>query len=168
MNTALKLDQLIKLLEQESEIHRSMLDVVDREKEAVVRSDLAALQETAIKKKKLISEMAQTGALRQQAVLDLAAALGIPDQDLNLTRISHEVDEPIAGRFMRVQAEFSAVLHRLRTANERNRQIVLHSLALVRESFNLLNDVLAPGKVYFRDGNIQSPKPNGKCVSSVL
>lgn len=164
MNTALKLEQLISLLNQEIEIHRSMQDVVDREKEAALRSDLDALRQTTVEKEKLISEIHQKETLRRQSVVDLAAALGIADQELTLTKIAREVDEPFAGTLRRVNENFSAVIRKLQTANERNKLIIAHSLALLRGSFNLLNELLAPSTVYFSTGNLQSSKSTGKWV----
>ena len=168
MNSASHLEQLIKLLKQETEIYRCMLDVVDREKEAAVRSNLDALRQTAVEKENLISQIHQKEGLRRQTVLDLAVTLGIADRDLTLTRISHEVDEPFAGRLRRVSEHFAAVLKKLQTANERNKLIVEHSLALLRGSFNLLNGLVAPGTVYYRTGNIQCSKSTGKCVRSEI
>ena len=168
MNTASKLEQLISLLKQETEIYRSMLDVVDRERDAAVRSDLDALQQTAFEKENLIAEIHQKETLRRQSVLDLAAALGISDQNLTLTQIVHGVDEPHAGALRGVNDNLSAVLKKLQTANERNKLIVEHSLALLRGSFQLLNALLAPGTVYHPTGNLQSLKSTGKCVCSEI
>ena len=168
MNTASKLEQLISLLKQETEIYRSMLDVVDREKDAAVQSDLDALQQTAIDKENLIAEIHQKETLRRQSVLDLAVALGISDQDLTLTQIAQVVGEPFAGELRQVNDNFSSVLKKLQTANERNKLIVEHSLALLRGSFQLLNELLAPSTVYYRTGNLQSSKSTGKCVCSEI
>ena len=168
MNTASKLEQLISLLTQETEIYRSMLDVVDREKDAAVRSDLDALQQSAFEKENLIAEIHQKETLRRQCVLDLAAGLGLSDQDLTLTQIIHGVDEPFAGALRRVSDNFSQVLKKLQTANERNKLIVEHSLTLLRGSFQLLNELLTPSTVYYRTGNLQSLKSTGKCVCSEI
>jgi hypothetical protein len=56
----------------------------------------------------------------------------------------------------------------LQTANEHNRQLVEHSLALLRGSFNLLNDLVAPGTVYYRTGNIRNSKSTGNCISNEI
>ncbi len=168
MKTASKLEQLIRLLDQETELYRSMLDVVDREKEAALRSDVDALQATAMEKEHLISELQQMETLRRQLVADLAVELGIPDQEVTLTAITQAADEPYAGRLNRINKNFSNIIKSLQMANECNRQLVEHSLALLRGSFNQLNDLVAPGTVYYRSGNIQSSKSTGNCISSEI
>ena len=168
MNTASKLEQLIRLLNQEIELYRSMQEVVDREKEAAVRSDLDALQATAIAKEHLISDLQTKEGLRRQIVADLAIELGIPGQDVTLTSIFQASDEPHAGRLKCIKKDFYDVIESLQTASESNRQLVEHSLALLRGSFNLLNELVAPGAVYYRTGNIQSSKSTGCRISSEI
>jgi len=48
------LEQLIRLLKQEVGLYRSLLVVIDQEKEAAVRSDLVALNETGADKDKIL------------------------------------------------------------------------------------------------------------------
>jgi flagellar biosynthesis/type III secretory pathway chaperone len=55
LNTAL--EQLIGLLQQETGLYRSMQVVIDREKEAAVRSDINALNELGIEKEKILAEL---------------------------------------------------------------------------------------------------------------
>ncbi len=168
MNTASKLEQLIGLFNQETELYRSMQDIVDRERAAAVRSDVDALQATARDKEHLISDLQRKEAMRHQIVADLAIEFGISGQDVTLTSISQAANEPYAGRLKRVKTNFLNVIKSLQTANEHNRQLVEHSLALLRGSFNLLNDLVAPGTVYHRTGNIRNSKSTGNCISSEI
>ena len=101
-------------------------------------------------------------------VARLAAEQGVAAADLSLSQISDGADEPQAAILRRVSRDFLSLLEQVQAANRRNQKIVEHSLALLRGSFNLLNELMSPSTVYFRSGNIQSAKSTGKCVSSEI
>jgi len=158
--------QLIGLLKEETDLYRSMQVVIDREKEAAVQSDLNALNKTIIEKEKILGEIQQKEAQRRLVVAGLSDKLGYGAQELTLTAISQLVEEPLAKSLKLVSRDFSSVLCRLQADNQRNQQIIAHSRDLIRDSFNLLNELLTPNKVYYRTGNIKSTKSTGKCVRS--
>ena len=162
------LEQLIGLLKQETGFYRSMQVVIDQEKEAAVRSDVTALNETGIEKEKILLKLQKMENQRCQLVAALAEKLGYAVQDLTLTKISQLVDEPLAGSLRLVSKDFLSVISQLQAANQRNQQLFEHSLELLRGSFNMLNELLTPNAVYYRTGNIQSTKATGKCVCSEI
>jgi flagellar biosynthesis/type III secretory pathway chaperone len=162
------LDQLIGLLRQESDLYRSLLAVIDQEKEAAVRSDVNALNQAGIDKEKHLVEIKIKEKGRRLVVAGLAAEQGGAAADLTLSRITDRADEPQAAILRQVSRDFLSLLRQVQAANRRNQKIVEHSLALLRGSFNLLNELMSPGTVYFRTGNIQSAKSTGKCVSSEI
>ena len=158
--------QLIGLLKEETDLYRSMQVVIDREKEAAVQSYLNALNKTTIKKEKILSEIQQKEAQRRLLVAGLSDKLGYGTRKLTLNEISQLAEEPLAKSLKLVSQDFSSVLSRLQADNQRNQQIIAHSRDLIRDSFNLLNELLTPNKVYYRTGNIKSTKSTGKCVRS--
>lgn len=168
MNTASKMAELIRLLNQETDLYRSLHTVLHREQDAAVLSDLDLLAKTAGEKEHLISDLRQKEKRRCQIVAALAAELGIAGREVTLTSIANAAGEPYAGRLQRINIEFRDVINSLQTANERNRELVEHSLALLRGSFNLLNDLTAPGTIYYRSGNIRNSKSTGNCISSEI
>jgi len=76
------------------------------------------------------------------------------------------VDEPFAGQLRQASADLTAVLSRVQEANQCNKQLFEHSLALMRGAFNLLNELLSSNTVYYRTGNVHSSNSTGKCVCS--
>jgi flagellar biosynthesis/type III secretory pathway chaperone len=162
------LEQLLDLLRQETGLYRSLLSVIDMEKEAAIRSGLEALNAARFEKEKILAELHKSDRRRQWLVADLAEKLGCAAQGLTLRAIANRVDEPFAGRLRQAGRDFSAVLSQLQAANQRNRQLIDHSLALLRGSFNLLNELTASDPVYYRTGNIQSVNATGKCVRSKI
>jgi len=162
------LEQLIALLNQECELYRSLLGLIDQEKEAAARSDVDALNETGAEKELILMEIQNQESKRSGLLTELAPKLGLPPEDLTLNRISQLADEPLAGDLRGISQEFWSVLSGVQSANQRNKQIFEHSLELLRGSFNRLHELMSPNTVYYRSGNIQSYKSTGKCVRSEI
>jgi len=162
----LMLEQLVGLLDREAQLYRALLDVIDREKAAAVRSELNALNEAGAEKENLMTGLRKIDEQRRGLTTRLAEALGYPPKDLTLKKLSQLVAEPFAGRLQRAGAKLQSVLTQVQEANQRSRQLFEHSLDLLRGTFNLLNELLSANTVYHRTGNIHSAQATGKCVSS--
>ena len=162
----LMLEQLLGLIDRETQLYQSVLAVIDREKEAAVRSELNALNEAAAEKENLMAVLRKFDEQRRGLMKRLAEALGYPLKDLTLKKLSQLGDEPFAGRLKRAGANLLCVLNQVQEANQRSKLLFEHSLDLLRGTFNLLNELLSANTVYYRTGNIHSSHSTGKCVSS--
>lgn len=160
------LDQLLRVLNQETDLYRLMLAVFDKEKDAVIRSSLDLLKEAGIEKESILKKLRTFEEQRSLLVRKLSEVLDYPVRDLTLSMISQMVNQPFAGRLKQVSTDLSTLLDTLRDANQRNQRLFEHSLELLRGSFNLLSDLMATNTVYYRSGNIQGTNPTGQCVSS--
>ena len=158
------LEELCDLLKQETGMYRTLLPILDREKEAAIKSELNGLNAACLEKEKMFAKIHKAGERRQRLVSDLAQKLGCVARDLRLKEITDRVGEPFGGRLSRLSNDFLSVLSQLQAANLRNRQLFEHSLALLRGSFSLLNELTSSDIVYYRTGSIQSAKATGKCV----
>jgi flagellar biosynthesis/type III secretory pathway chaperone len=166
MKLNLMLEQLLGLLSRETELYLSVLAVVDKEKEAAVRSELSVLNEAAVEKENIMAALRKSDEQRRRLVACLAEDLGYPLQDLTLKKLSQMVDEPFAGRLGQASIDLLSVVSRVQEANLHSKQIFEHSQALLRGAFNLLNELLSSNTVYHRSGNIHSSYSAGKCVCS--
>ena len=82
--------------------------------------------------------------------------------------MSQLVGEPSAGRLSQAGTDLSKVLNVVKDANHRNKQLFVHSLELLRGSFNLLGELTQSDMVYYRTGNIQRTYQTGKCVNGEI
>jgi len=166
MKLDLMLEQLLGLLDQESELYQSMLAVIAKEKAAAVGSELDALNEAGLEKENILVALRNIDQQRRRLVADLAEKLEYPPQKLTLKKIAAEVDEPFAGRLRQANSDLKSVLSQVQEANQRTQHLFEHSLELLRGAFNLLNELHSANTVYHRTGNIHSPNSTGKCVCS--
>ena len=160
----LLLDQLIGLLDQETKLYQSMHTVIRKEKDAVIRSELNALNEAVEEKENLLLKLRILEEQRPQLVRRLAKILNHPPQDLTLNMVAELVDEPYAGQLKDYSANLLELLTTVQEANHRNKTLFEHSIELMRGSFNLFNELMASNTVYYRTGNIQYQNPTGKLL----
>ena len=158
------LDQLTQLLNQEAGLYESMAAVIDKEKEAAIRTELNRLVESRKEKENILLKLRIMEDQRTRIVAKMADDLGYLPHDLTLTKISQLVDDPYAKRLKDCSAKLSFLIGRLQEANRNNRQLFEHSLDLLRGSFNLLNDLMEANPVYHRTGNIQNSNSTGRLV----
>ena len=166
MKLNLMLEQLLGLLSQETGLYHSLLAVIDKEKQAVSRSELAALNEAGMEKENILATLRKSDEQRRRLVACLAEELGYPFRDLTLKKLSQLVDEPLAGRLQQASTDLISVLSRVQEANQGTKQLFEHSLALSRGAFNLLNELISSNTVYYRTGNIHSSNSTAKRVCS--
>jgi len=158
------LDQLTQLLNQEAGLYESMAAVIDKEKEAAIRTELNALVETRKEKENILLKLRIMEDQRTRIVAEMADDLGYLPHDLTLTKISQLVDGPDAKRLKDCSAKLSFLIGRLQEANHNNRQLFKHSLDLLRGSFNILSHLMEANPVYHRTGNIQNSTSTGRLV----
>jgi len=168
MKMDLMIDQLLNVLERESELYRSLLTVIDKESEAAVRSDLNALTKSGEEKENILVKLRLIEKERIRSVRELSEAFGYTQRGFTITMLAQLVGEPFAERLSQAGNELSTVLDAVKNANYRNKQLIEHSLELLKGSFNLLSELTGSDMVYYRTGNMQRTYQTGKCVNGEI
>jgi flagellar biosynthesis/type III secretory pathway chaperone len=168
MKMDLMIQQLLGVIEEESDIYRSMLTVIDKESKAAIRSDVIALTAAGEEKENILVKLGLIENQRRRVVNEMADALGYPPGDFTITKISQLMGEPFAGRLNKAGDELLTVLNTVKAANCRNKLLFEHSRELLRGSFNILSELTRSDTVYYRTGNIQRTYQTGKCVNGEI
>ena len=158
------LKKLLGLLEHATELYQSLFDVVQQEKEAVVGLNLQQLNQVCKAKDNLLLKLRILEEQREQLMDKLALDLDCSPQEISLTRLSQWVEEPYAGMLRERSTHLLSLIQTLQEANQQNKYLLLHSLELIRGSYNLLNRAIAANPVYHRRGNVQNNRQTGKLV----
>ena len=158
------LNEFFKLLEHETELYLSLLAVIEKEKRAVIASNLAKLNEAVKVKDNLLLKLRIVDEQRNHLLRKLADQLEQPLETLNLMKLSRLVEAPHGSRLERYRSKLLTLIAKIQDANERNRALFSHSLELVKGSINLLNNLMASSPVYFRTGDLQRHDQTGKIL----
>ena len=158
------LEKFIGLLAQQTELYRSLLTVIDDEKNAVIAANLEKLNEAGKIKENLLLKLRILEEQRKHLLDKLAKHLSQPAQILTLAKLSELAGPPHSHRLAHCREVLLDLIGRIRQANADNRDLFAHSLNLVRASVNLMNSLMSSSQVYFRTGNIQCHDHTGKVL----
>jgi len=162
------LNELLELLEDEIEIFRSLLPVFKKEKEAVLTSDLNELNKASAKKEKLLFNMRSLEKKRTHIMNKLSESLDVLPDELTLTKLAQSVKEPYAIRLKNCGLELLKLTKNISNANTGNKSMFAHSLNFVKGALTLLQNIIAPGQVYHRTGQVQAGHQGGKVLSGEI
>lgn len=161
----LLLDQFLGVLEGEADLYGSLLQILQREKEAVIGSALDELNETSKEKENILLKIRILEEQRLRILDRLANSLGYSPQDLTLTKLSQLVNEPYSKRLKDCHSNFLALIQSIKEVNKSNRALLMHSLDLVRGSLSLMDTLMVSNPVYYRTGMVQSGGRSGRVLS---
>jgi flagellar biosynthesis/type III secretory pathway chaperone len=158
-------NKLLGLLEEETELYRSLLSILQKEKKAVVASQLDELNEAGKEKESLILKIRILEEQRLRVQRRLADSFRYDPQELTLTKLSQLVGEPYSIRLKICYSNLLTLIPSIREINHSNKSLLTHSLELVRGSLTLLNNFVAPNAVYHRSGEMQMSGKSGNVLS---
>lgn len=157
-------DNLLDLLDGEAAHYRSLLPVLEREKEAIIEPNLGELGKTGKKKEALLLKIRIIEEQRQIMIKDLAKSLGCSPHDLTITKLAELVEEPYSARFKSLCSDLLPLAKTIRDVNNGNKALIRHSVELIRSSFAFLNNLITANAVYYRSGRMQQNDHSGKVL----
>jgi flagellar biosynthesis/type III secretory pathway chaperone len=159
------LDAFIGVLENEIDIYRSLLLILQQEKEAVVFSKLRELDKSSKEKENHLLKIRILEEQRIKFLEKIADSLEYPSPQLTLNNLIQIIAEPYATRLRNAYNIISALVQAIQEVNNSNKALILHSLDLVRGSLALFNNLICPTAVYFRSGKVIPNAQRGVVIS---
>ncbi len=166
VETAKECDTLLDLLEREVVCYQSLLAALEKEKKAIVASDLSELSINAQEKEALLGEIKVLEKKRQSIIENLAKWFECSSRDLTITRLAERTAEPHAVRFKNISSELRPLADAAHSANSANQALLSHAIELIRSSFAFINNLLAANAIYYRSGRMQQNDHSGKVICS--
>jgi flagellar biosynthesis/type III secretory pathway chaperone len=159
------LDKLFRLLTHATELYRSLLRIMENEKDAVIGLNLKQLNEVCKAKDNLLLKLRILEEQRLQVMHRIAAELGCSPEGLTLTRLSEQIDESYARRLVDCSTDLLALIQTLQEVTQQNKSLMSHSMQLIQGSCNLLNNIMVEHPVYYRSGAVESADETGRLWS---
>ncbi|MDY6949944.1 MAG: flagellar protein FlgN [Thermodesulfobacteriota bacterium] len=161
----LLLGKFLGLLDDEIGLYGTLLLTLQREKRAVVASNLNALSESSKEKESLFLKIRILEEQRLALIGRLAQELAQEAQSLTLTKLAQLVEEPYATGIRNRQSSFLSLAQSIQEINLSNKALLDHSLDVVRGSLSLLHDLMPSCPFYYRTGKMPSGDQIGKLLS---
>ena len=155
----LLLEDLLTSLDKETDLYQALLQLLQREKRALVGLSLDELNECNKKKETLILQARALEESRQYGLKKLADFLGIPSDKLTLSYLSDRIDEPYSKEVKSRRSNLLSLFHSIKDINKTNESLINHSLDCVTGSLSLLGNLVSSGSTYLHTGRIKNRTP---------
>jgi flagellar biosynthesis/type III secretory pathway chaperone len=158
--------ELDKVLQHEIKIYRTLLDIVRKEKDLLVASQLDDLSENNRSKE---AQLIYLRSLEQQRIKlagDLCVRLSIPADEPRLLDIANELGGDLGDRLRNLHSVLSLLLKRVHELNASNEKLVNSALNSITGALKSLKTALDENPTYKRQGaEVKGSSQSGQLVS---
>ncbi len=158
-------DELRRLLRQEMSRYRALLNLLRQEKKALIDHALFDLTETNRLKKDLIQDLRKTEADRETLVSALAEALGVPPDEVTLSRVTARLEGEDSADLSESGENLASLLTLCRDIGRENTILLEHSFDLVGSLISTLTDPEEGHTTYLPSGQVQGNQAAGHLVA---
>lgn len=148
------LDDLLKILREETSVYGVVLNLAEKEKDAIVESNLDALRTATDQKASLFTRIQDLETERQTLMEELGGVLGRPGQELSLRKLIRGAEEPHTSQLKDCRSHLLRLAASISEINAQNRALITHHLRLVRSSLSFLNNLTVSSTVYHSTGKM--------------
>jgi len=105
------------------------------------------------------------GEQRLDMIGRLSGLLNYSPRELTLSKLVQLVDEPYSTRLNEYHSNYLSIIQGIQELNQSNKELLSHSVELIRGSINLLSNLLPSTPVYYRTGKVKSKGKRGAVIS---
>ena len=143
--------RLMVILDAEEDLYNRLRDVLQREREVIVKMDADALERIARTKEELCDEARLLEESRAQVASELAGTVGLPERGSRLSEICRRLG-PAAGRLRTQHNRLVILVSVVRELLDANAGLAGESLSEVRSTLRLLGGLLPEENLYQASG----------------
>lgn len=139
------MENLIEVLNGESSEYEGLLELSKQKTSCIVKADLEGLQKITDEEQEWLTRLHHLEKKRVETTADIANVLNKDVTTLKLTNLIEMLAARPAEQKQLADAveHLQSVVHEMQTVNERNRELIQHSLELVEFDMNLLQSLKA-------------------------
>jgi len=132
--SASALAELTRLLEEQVRVYRALNELAERKEQALRLAEVKTLEQLLKVEQALIFEGGELERRRFEVQKKLAAAWGVPVEEVVLSAVTARADEVTAARCRAAGEELGALLSTLRERNARCANIIAGALDLIKKT----------------------------------
>ena len=140
-----RIDQLIQVMDKETEFVQKLTHIIDIKQNAIVHLDSIILDEVIQNEEMLIEPLRLLESERLKLLETIANGVNIPDEEFNSGRTSFEflIRHLTADEALKVNESakrLKAAVGYVIKLNEQNKHLIKHSRGFIQESLRILTD----------------------------
>lgn len=149
-------EKLIQNLDEIVKQYRLLLDSVRKEKELLIKSDIAQLNENNERKEQFIAKIKSLDDNRLMFASDLAQAIGADHLEPRLLQLAQKMGGAEGDRLRTMHSTLELLITRLMTLNKENAVYAESALKTVNSALANIKDTITGGqKTYQKKGQYQ-------------
>ncbi len=145
------INQLIDILNQEASLFEAFLELLDRQKQALVKNDIVALDEITRRQQEKIIEGQRLARTRERLIHDISTANAI-EGDLTVSRLLDIVDEHQATQLKQLRETVLSLNDQILRTRNSNAMLINQSREFISRTMTMLSRVHHQDKTYGRGG----------------
>ncbi len=161
-------NQLVSCLDQLVKVYRALLEVVRREKDILVESNVEGLSENNRAKEAMIIKIKSLETQRMRCAKDLAHLIGADVERPRLSEIASRFDGPQGEKLRNAQSVLELLIKRVSEINKENEVLVQAALSSINGAMQSIKDTLQDKNTYQSQGKIQPSQAPGHLVRKEL
>ncbi|HSO63088.1 MAG TPA: flagellar export chaperone FlgN [Desulfobacterales bacterium] len=158
------ISEMTGLLRAEAGLYEDLLKIMNRERQALIRFQLAEAEAAAAEKEKLLRRLEGLEKQRVGLVDVLARDLGVLASELTLEFLAQRSPDPLSGELRRCRELLGRLLGRLRDENRRSSALCSNAVELLQGAYRLLQGFMVNVPVYHSGGGFHTARRSGKMV----
>lgn len=140
------------ILIRQTEAHRLMLKVAENKQQAIMKGDLALLEQTVIEERKLVAQIEEEEKKRLTVMPLVKSGVGADDSVEKLMDVIALMPEPERAHMTKVRDDLRSILEACQIKNRHNAELLKASLEHVESFLRTLSEATSPDKNYRKDG----------------
>lgn len=164
------MDQLIErfvhLLNKTEFHYRSLLPIIDEEKESAIQSDIDRLTAASFEKQCTIDQITQLDGQLKVIAQQLAQRYQIAGRGITLTVLAEQMPAQYSHKVLQLNDRLSEVAKRVQSSNEECSTLMKHCIQLVQNTLGFFQHWMGGVKVYGASGNIRNSASHGRHMMS--
>ena len=150
-----KIDELLAILQKETDCYRTMQTVLAKEEESIGLSGKNRFDRVQGEKEDLVAKIGKLETIRRQLVDRMASSPDDGSPSVTVSQLADRLDAPDNQRLRSQAVELRSLIAKVHVQNKRNQQLIDQYLHLVKGSLHLLTNLMDSSPTYMKPGTRQ-------------
>lgn len=151
-------------LEQEYECYQEFLKSIKEEATLLKRCTAADLLELNARNERLLLSLGMASELRANAIKKITSHLHL-DEPVTMGQLIAYAQNQTRQNLIHCQAKFADLIHRIKKANDHNKDLITFSLTHINNTLSYINSLFSVNPNYDYRGKIQAGNLQGRLIS---
>lgn len=147
------INKLIQVIAQEAQVFEEFLQLLDRQKEALVSNDTELLTHVTEQQQKRLLESRELNRSREEIIAEIKTANAI-EGDVTVTRLLEYADEDQSHRLVHLKEAIRELDDRISDARNTNVMLLNRSREFISRTMTTLSQINGPDKAYSNTGAV--------------